>query len=171
MLAFDSRLTCCIIALLSLAACNSEVVPQINGLNATINGEFAANLTSGDLLYTFVKGSTEKLILDTDSFDYDTNQEFLITFAFEGPITPGDYPASEPGVAAEQTVSVELDVRDFDGNIVSSWKSKARGTANLTEVTETRIVGSFDIPLLAGDREIDFSGSLYLLPLPSEVNL
>ncbi len=169
MLAFIKGLNSSIVILLCLAACSTGVVQQKNGLNATITGDLKAELTSPDFLHADVRMSTEQLMMEVLSFDLETNREFSLTLVFNGPISSGEYKISEPGGMAKQKVSVELDVYDFDGNIISAWKSSLKGTASLTETSDTRLVGAINAPLVSGSQEVNLSGSLYLLPLPSEI--
>ena len=154
---------------LSLAACTTTTtpVPQRNGFIATLTGDLKADLSSGEMLYANTTEIEGDFFIDTDSYDLETGLEYSVAFAFSGTAKAGDYQVAKLGAATPQAVSVQLTTCTIDA-CSENWESMNEGTVTLSEVSDTNIVGAFDLPLALGEQKAVLKGTFYLLPLPSD---
>ena len=152
---------------LSLAACTTTTVsaPERNGFVATLTGDLTADLSSGEMFSTDVTELENGFAISTYSSDFETGLDFSVAFIFGGSIRADSYQVVSFDAVTPQTVSVQLNTCAIE-TCSANWNSTNKGTVTLSEVSETNIVGAFDLPLVLGKKKTRLTGTLYLLLLP-----
>ena len=151
---------------LGLAACTTTTVsaPERNGFVAILSGDLTAELSSGEMVSTDVTEPEDGFAILARSSDFETGLDFSVAFIFGGPIRAGSYQVTNPDTVTPQTVSVQLSTCTLE-TCSENWNSISEGMVTLSEVNETNIVGTFDLPLTLGEKKAVLKGTLYLLPL------